>query len=234
MFSKSAEYYDAVYSFKDYAEEAGRLQAIIERHKRSPGNRLLDVGCGTGAHFPYLKGRYEIEGVDLDPNVLAVARRAHPDVPVREGDMVTVDLGRQFDVVTCLFSSIGYVKTLARMRRAIARLAAHVAPGGLLIVEPWFTPRTFEHGRLGAIFVDRPDLKIARMGVSVVEGTLSMFDFHYLVGTPAGVRHFVEHHELGLFTHEEHMAALAATGFAITYDPVGLMGRGLYVGAKPS
>ena len=56
-------------------------------------------------------------------------------------DMTSFDLGRRFDVVTCLFSSIGYVGTAERLDQAIATMAAHLEPGGTLIVEPWLASR---------------------------------------------------------------------------------------------
>ena len=54
--------------------------------------------------------------------------------------------------------------------------------------------------------------------------------FHYLVGTAGGVEHFTEMHEMGLFSEDQHRAAFAAAGMAVTLDEKGLMGRGLYVG----
>jgi hypothetical protein len=66
-----------------------------------------------------------------------------------------------------------------------------------------------------------------------VEGTVVSSDFHYLVGTPDGVEHFTERHEMGLFTEEECRAAFTAAGTAVTFDADGLMERGLYIGARP-
>jgi SAM-dependent methyltransferase len=230
MFSKSAAFYDVIYSFKDYAHEASLLHVLIQQHKRSPGTALLDVACGTGGHIAFLKADYAVEGLDLDPGMLAVARQRFPDVPFHLGDMVSFDLGRRFDVVACLFSSIGYVKTLAAMERAVVNMARHLNPGGVLIVEPWFTPETWKPGTPHALFIDQPELKIARMNLSGVEGNLSILNFHYLVATPAGIEHFTERHELGLFNPDDHRLAFEAAGLETTYDAEGLTGRGLYLG----
>ena len=72
-------------------------------------------------------------------------------------------------------------------------------------------------------------LKIARVNTSLVDGRLSYFDLHYLIGTLEGTVHFVERHELGLFDKEEMHGAFAAAGLTATYNAEGLMGRGLYV-----
>ena len=73
MFTNSAHIYDAVYSFKDYAAESARLHALIE--ERSPGaSTLLDVACGTGKHLEQLRAWYEVSGLDLDPQLLEIAK----------------------------------------------------------------------------------------------------------------------------------------------------------------
>lgn len=232
MFSKSAAFYDALYSFKDYAHEASLLHRLIQRHKRCPGNALLDVACGTGAHLAYLRTDYDVEGLDLDPRMLDVARQRFPEIPFHQGDMVSFDLGRRFDVVTCLFSSIGYVRTLSAVQQAVANMARQLNPGGVLIVEPWFSPETWKPGTPHALFIDQPELKIARMNLSGVEGNLSTLDFHYLVATSAGIEHFTEHHELGLFRPDDYLQAFEAAGLETTYDAEGLTGRGLYLGVR--
>lgn len=233
MFTKSAGFYDAIYAFKDYAREADRIDHLIREHRLSRGTRLLDVGCGTGGHITHLKKIYAVEGLDLDPGMLAAARERHPEVIFHAGDMLTFDLERRFDAVVCLFSSIGYVRTRPRLIQAVSNMARHLAPGGVLIVEPWITPEAFTPGGVHALFVDRPDLKIARMNVSAVEEKVSILDFHYLVGRPAGIESFTERHELGLFAHEDYLAAFEAAGLKPAHDPAGLDGRGLYHATAP-
>jgi hypothetical protein len=143
--------------------------------------------------------------------------------------MTRFDLGKRFDVVTSLFSSIGYTVTADRLGAAARALARHLEPTGVLIVEPWFGPEDWEVDGLHALMVDEPDIKIARMNLSGRVGDVSVMDFHYLVGTRDGFFNFTEHHELGLFTHQQYLDAFEGAGLAATHDPIGLMGRGLYV-----
>ena len=231
MFSRSARIYDAIYaSVRDYPREAAELDRLIQ--ERRPGARtLLDVACGTGAHLEHLEG-YGVEGLDLDPEMLAVARERLPDVPFHEGDMAVFALGERFDTVVCMFSSIGYVRTEERLRSAIASMARHLEPGGVLVVEPWLSPDVWMDRHVGAVFVDDPELKIARMNVAQREGTVSMFEFEYLVGTPDGIERFSEPHELGLFTVDQYLAAFRAAGLEADHDPEGPMGRGLYIASS--
>jgi len=233
MFSNSAHLYDAVYSFKDYRAESEQLHALIE--ERSPGaSTLLDVACGTGKHLEQLRAWYEVRGLDLDSQLLALARERLGVVELHEGDMTAFSLGRRFDVVTCLFSSIGYVGTVERLDDAIAAMAAHLNPGGVLIVEPWLTPDVWIADRPHLLSVDEPDLKIARMTLSGREGRLAIMQFEYLVGTPTGIEAFSERHEAALFTDEEYRQAFVAAGLSVEHDSEGLIGRGLYIGQPVS
>jgi SAM-dependent methyltransferase len=228
VFSRSARLYDAIYaSIRDYPREAAELDRLIQ--ERRPGARtLLDVACGTGAHLEYLAG-YDVEGLDLDPEMLSVARERLPNVPFHEGDMASFDLGKGFDAVVCMFSSIGYVRREDRLRSAIASMARHLEPGGLLVVEPWLTPDAWVDGHVSGAFVDEPKLKIARMGLPQRDGTVSVLDLEYLVATPEGVERFSERHELGLFTVDQYLKAFRAAGLEAEHDPEGPMGRGLYI-----
>lgn len=234
-YAKSAAYYDAIYAArgKDYAREAEYVHALIQRHKRSPGHALLDVACGTGGHIGFLREHYTIEGLDLDPGMLALARRKHPDVTFHPGDMLNFDLTRQFDAIVCLFSSIAYVLTVPRLKQALRALSRHLSPGGVVIVEPFLKPEDVRPGYLSADFVDEPDLKIARMNVVAVKEGVVALKFHYLVATPGGAEYFTERHDLAAFRHQDYLEAFRAAGLNVVYDAEGPIGRGLYIGLKP-
>jgi SAM-dependent methyltransferase len=234
VFRKTERLYDAIYAWKDYAGEVARLESLIDA--RLPNARtLLDVACGTGKHLELLRRRFEVAGVDADPAMVDIAReRLGPSVPLHVADMADFDLGRRFDVVTCLFSSIAYVRTDERLRSAVAGLVRHTTPGGLVIVEPWFTPDQWAAGHLHAIYVDEPDLKVARLSLSGPLTDPLTMTFHYLVGTPEGIEHLTEDHVVGMFTADQYVEAFRAAGVEPEHDPEGLMGRGLYVGVRPA
>lgn len=230
MFERSPHLYDALYSWKDYEGETRRILELVDAHR--PGARtVLDVACGTGRHLELMRDRFEVEGVDLDPALLEVAAERVPGVPLHRADMSDFDLGKTFDVVLCLFSSIGYMQTVDALERAAACLARHVAPKGLLLVEPWLMPDVYEVGHIGLLTVEEPELKIVRMNTSKREGDVSVMEFDYLVGTPDRVEHFTEQHRLGLFSDEQYRRALTGAGLELLED-ADLMGRGLYVARK--
>jgi hypothetical protein len=64
MFAKTAEFYDLVYSFKDYEAEAAKIRNLI--HAKHPSAKaILDVACGTGEHARFLASDFSIDGIDL-------------------------------------------------------------------------------------------------------------------------------------------------------------------------
>ncbi|MDQ6827279.1 MAG: class I SAM-dependent methyltransferase [Gemmatimonadota bacterium] len=230
MFRHTAELYDMLYSFKDYAREAERLRALVGARVRTANVRLLDVACGTGAHLEQLRTSYSVEGIELDEGMLAVARRRLSGVRLHQGDMLDFHLARRFDVVTCLFSSIGYVRSVPRLRQAVWNMAAHLAPGGILIVEPWFFPKTYRPGRPSVLMAQRDEVAVARACVAGIEGGVSVLAMHYLVATRGErVEQFEERHELGLFIREEYESALIDCGLDVEFDATGLTGRGLFI-----
>ena len=235
MFSKSAKYYDEIYAAidKHYAAEVRKAHQLIQKYKKTKGKNLLDVACGTGLHASLLSKYYQVEGLDLDAKMLVVAKKKHPKIRFHHGDMIDFNLKKQFDVIVCLFSSIGYVRTKSRLQKAIKTMSGHLLRGGVLLIEPWFTPEQWHPGRAFMTQVNKPDLKIVRMSYSGQRGKISTLEFQYLIGTSKGIEHSAEIHELGLFTHKEYMDAFKATGLIVTHDAKGLDGRGLYIGQKP-
>ncbi len=229
MFNRSAEYYDLLYSWKNYEDEAERIRALVA--ERAPtAATLLDVGCGTGKHLESLRRWFTVEGLDAEPALLDIARRRLPDVPLALTDMRRFDLGRSFDVVTSLFGSVAYLPTPDDLAAAIANMARHVAPGGLLIVEPFLTPDAFDPLHLARPMVgSTDDLTVVRMNGHRLDGLRAVLEMHYLVARPGSVTHLVEDHVLSLFTLDDFRASFARAGLESEHDPDGLMGRGLWI-----
>ena len=233
MFKKSARFYDALYQFKDYGAACREIHELVSR-QAPHASTLLDVACGSGQHLAHLRTHYpDVAGVDVNPELLAIARARLPGVPLHAADMAAFDLDRRFDVVTCLFSSIAYVRTPERLVEAIAAMRRHLAPRGILLVEPWFSPDRFWTHTITANLSGDADLRIAWMYTSEREGGIGVLDMQFLVGTPDGVEHFTERHELGLFTHEAHLDAFESAGLRVEHIPDSCFKRGFYAGIAP-
>jgi len=234
MFSKSFKYYDRIYcEFKDYEGEAKNLDGII-REKLPAAKTILDIACGTGEHARILTEEYgyAVDGVDVEPGFLEIAQEKCPASKFSLADMTDFDLGKQYDVVTCLFSAIGYVKTVENTTKAIASFARHLRPRGIMLVEPWISVEKFEGGRFHLRTVDADDLKVARLSYSEIIESISRITFEYLIGVDGNIMRETEVHELGLLTTDELAGCFRENGLTFEYNVEGLMDRGLFVATK--
>jgi SAM-dependent methyltransferase len=230
-YSQAAEFYDLLYQDeKDYPAEAALLASSI-RALHPDATTLLDVGCGTGSHARALiDAGFAVDGVDLEPAFVELARAKCPEGEFFVGDMRTLDVPGRYDVVTSLFSAIGYVEDEAGLRRAIAGMRAALNPGGVLIVDPWFEPGQLTHGWISVLVGVAEDVTVCRMARTLVEGTKSRLEFEYLIGRSTGIERRRETHTLGLFTQSQIEAAFTGAGLPVTRKPAALRTRGLYVG----
>lgn len=229
-----AEIYEFVYSDrgKSWPEESGRLHELI-RARRPDADSLLDVACGTGAHLETFAGLFShVEGVEIAEGMRDVARRRRPDIPVHAGDMRDFHLGREYSAVTCLYNSIAYLESVDEMREAIRCMVRHTAPGGVVIIEPWWFPERFLEGHLTVSSHGDGERAVARMSHSTREGRRTRLEVHFLVGGGEGIREFTMTHLLMMFTKDEYLHAFAEAGCPAEYVEGGLTGRGLFIGER--
>jgi ubiquinone/menaquinone biosynthesis C-methylase UbiE len=228
MFDKSAHLYDLAYSFKDYAGESTWVRNAI--HARVPQARtLLDVACGTGKHLEHLRSEFDCQGLDLNPEFVRLARE-RTGVRVHGASMDSFDIDERFDAVVCLFSSIGYASDLPG---AIGSMARHLNPGGVLIVEPWLRPDQWVAGHVQVLDQEADGIRLVRMTMSRVDGSQSVLDMQYLVGSPSGIEHLVETHRLTMFSLAEYESAFVASDLTFEFDQDGPIGRGALIGLAP-
>ncbi len=234
MYKELAKFYDLIYHWKDYKAEAETIQELIKKFKTSDGYILLDVGCGTGMHIKYFKEVYSCTGIDINNEMVEVAKSKVKGVNFKQGDMIDFDLNTKFDVILCLFSSIGYVKTYINLEKTIINFANHMKKGGVVIIEPWFTKSAFWVGVPGMTTYDGDDVKIARLNTTKVEGDLSIMEMYYLIAEKnKDIKHFIDIHELGLFEHDKTLEFMEKANFKSKYLNDGLMkDRGLFIGIK--
>jgi ubiquinone/menaquinone biosynthesis C-methylase UbiE len=225
--------YDEIYSFKPYEREARTIRGLIQTRGPSRARTLLDVACGTGSHLKYLSRWFECTGLDANPDMLRIARRKLQSVRFVRGRMERFRLARRFDAITCLFSAIAYVRDRASLESTFRCFAEHLAPGGVAIVEPFVRPSNYRPGRVHLGTYGTAELPIVRMNVADRDGDRAILEMHHLVGAPTGVRHWVERHDLALYSRSTYLAAFRRAGFDARFLRPGLQSeRGLYVAVR--
>lgn len=230
MFSTSAEFYDLIYStFKDYVAEVEQITSLLRR-LNPQCHTVLDVACGTGEHARLLAAQgFVVDGLDLDPAFVRIAEQKHLAGQFFAADMSDFHLSRRYDAVVCLFSSIGYLKTLDRVSRALSCFREHLAPGGMIVIEPWFAPGALDPERVFRHAGEGNGVRVSRVSRTEIDGRLSRLHFEYEVTDATDTRRLSEVHELGLFTTAELLQTFQGVGLQVDHDPKGLTGRGLYV-----
>jgi ubiquinone/menaquinone biosynthesis C-methylase UbiE len=221
---------------KDFSGQAARIAELVRR-ARPDGRRMLDVACGTGEHAQYLADvhGFEVDGIDLSPEMLVKARTRCPRGRFEVADMTSFHLGQRYDGMLCMSASIAYTVTLPRLREALACMRDHLEPGGVAVIQPYLTPDavppvgtaeyTFEHG----------EFRVKRIRRSRLEGRRHLVHFHYTIDGPGGTRTAEEVDDFGLFTIDEMLGAFSAVGLAATYDPdwSEVSGDGVYIATAP-
>jgi ubiquinone/menaquinone biosynthesis C-methylase UbiE len=234
QFHELAPYYDALNDWKDYRAESQRLEHIARRYGRRGRTSWLDVACGTGRHLEYLRRRHAVVGIDGSRDMLRLARRRLPGVRLVLGDMRTFRLPRRFDVVSCLFSAIGHLRTKEDVRTAFANFGRHLNPGGVAIVEPWIEPSAFRAGKIHLRTHESPTLTAVRFAFSSRRRNLSRIHYHFLIGRPGQeIRHFEETDVKPLLSRDSLTRLMERAGLQPRFLSHGFMrDRGLLLGVK--
>lgn len=122
----------------DLAGEARLVDALVPR-----GARILDAGCGTGRVGGRLAAAgHQVVGVDLDPELIAEARAAHPGTTWLVDDLTELDLPSPenpagtpagFDAIVCAGNVMAFVAPATR-QQILRRFRAHLADRGRVVV----------------------------------------------------------------------------------------------------
>jgi len=186
MFSKTAQYYDLLYKEKDYARETQYIHELIQKFSPDSKN-ILEFGCGSGGHaIHFAELGYNIHGIDQSETMLEKAGKRilelsegnRKNLKFSKGDICTIDLGQQFDLVVSLFHVMSYQTANNDLELAFKSAVKHLKPGGKFIFDCWYGPgvltdlpqvrvKRFEDEKLQVTRIATPTLKLRENYVEV-------------------------------------------------------------------
>ena len=224
FYSQFAEYYEAAFPYRDEV-------ATFLRHYVPDGSRILDAGCGTGHYCGrFAADGFEVVGIDLDPQMIDVARRKYPASTFRCLNVLDVrSLVGPFDFVFCIGNVAAHL-TQDEFARFAGDVAKILRPGGVWVFQivNWdyiltqgtyaFRPRKLGQG--GAVFLrEYQEVSESRVRflTRLVEDGRTIFAgdvWLYPLRTDAYLR---LHRERG-FELLDHFADFQQTPYATTSD----------------
>ncbi len=234
MYAELAKWWPLLSPPDEYAGEVAFFLQALHDAKAAEGGTLLELGSGGGSNAFHLKQHYYLTLTDLSPEMLAVSQTINPDCEHIVGDMRTLRLGRQFDVVFA-HDALDYMTTEIELRQAVETAFIHCKAGGIALFVPDHMRETFEaesdHG--GRDGEDGRGLRYLEWAFDPDESD-STYTTHYVFMLREGQNVHVEHdqHICGLFAHAFWLQTLADVGFQ-TKTLVDSYGRDVFVAVKP-
>jgi SAM-dependent methyltransferase len=216
MYSDLAPWFHLLTHPSDYWDEAAFVTRVVDEVAIGEAHTLLELGSGGGNNASHLKARFTCTLTDLSPDMLALSRTLNPECEHLEGDMRTLRLDREFDVVL-IHDAIGYLTTEDDLRAAIETAAAHTRPGGVVILTPdatteIFKPKTDHGGHDGD---DGRSLRYLEW-VHPAVGSTYQVDYAIVARGPGDdIRIVHDRHTLGVFPQATWERLIAEAGLEL-------------------
>ena len=134
-YKKFSYYFDEVVSSLDY----DLWLEFIEPYLKN-GDTILDLACGSGTLLTMLKLKgYDCEGLDLSSDIIDIANEKakinHLRIPYYVEDMTDFNLNKQYDMITCFFDSVNFLKTKEDIDNMFTCVKKHLKKDGLFIFD---------------------------------------------------------------------------------------------------
>lgn len=216
LYTEHPALYDAIQSDWDYGRDVDFVVAAAER-AGVDGDRLLELGCGTGEHTRRLADRgFDVTAVDKYAGMLDVAR-SKCGADFRQGTIPELDLDGDFAVAVAIRGVVNHLAP-GELSTAIDAVRAVLVDGGLFVFDNSPLPSDGNAPGIDIGAADGGDYARIAQHVPTDDGRL---DWRAVTFTPDG-EFFVNSRRMTPFEDGRIEAALADHGFAVeTHDGFG-------------
>lgn len=205
---------------EDYEPEAVAIRSVIDRYLVRHTDSipvLVEMGAGGGHTLSHLAGDFELLAVDIAEPMLVNCSLICPEAMTILGDMRTIDLSRQVDVVL-IHDAVDYMTTPADAKAAITNAAKHLKPGGILIVAPTYTVESFEDDQ--SISDEHADKQVTVAFTSKVKlakdaANQFLMQMVFDITESGQTTRLTDEHRCGLFTEADWLDWIKAEGLEV-------------------
>ena len=196
--------------------EAAQFSNLLrtEMFEPKPVPSLLELGSGAGHNAIWMKSLFDCTLSDLSKPMLALSRKTNPECEHYQGDMQTIDLGRQFDAVL-IHDAIVYMTTEPALKATLANAFQHLRPGGAAVFAPDSVRDSFQ---------EQTEVEEAEDGERSMRCTIWSWDadpsdttiqveYGFLLREGEAVRSVHDRHTEGLFSIADWLRLLREVGF---------------------
>lgn len=186
-FGLYAQYYDLLYSDKNYVSEATYVDQLIKQYAPS-ATKLLNLGCGTGKHdYALARLGYHVTGVDLSPEMVALAIKNIPSdlsghLNFFEGDIRKIDLNTTFDAVISLFHVMSYQIANNDLLEVIDASHRQLNTGGVFVFDCWYGPGVLtDPPAVRTKNMSNDKINVTRLAEPVLDSIKNTVDVNYTI-----------------------------------------------------
>jgi predicted TPR repeat methyltransferase len=217
-FSSYNNYYDLLYSDKDYRAESLYIAELI-RASTPNACKILELGSGTGNYATYLtQFGFNVDGIEISEQMASVAKaKAIDNFEVLTGDIRSFQLDDLYDGAIAMFHVISYLTTDNDLKDCFTTVNNHLKTGGLFCFDVWYSPAVnFQKPGKRTKAIKQDDIEIIRVASPVVNTDNTVDVIYEMTVHRDGTSNILrESHKLRHFTTAEIKSFAESTGFEL-------------------
>lgn len=133
----------------DISRSDNKASFFLLKDKIPAGSNVLDLGCGNGRLYPYLRDNFQVtyKGIDNSQELIKIAKKRYPDADFTVGDGLNLPFeDESFDYVTS-YAVLHHIPGSANHKKFMEEISRVLKPGGGALITVWnmFQPRYRKH-----------------------------------------------------------------------------------------